>query len=101
MLIKLWYIDTIVMLTFIPWVLLVLQNKESSNLDSGGTLPGLCRLFDILFRWIWTEIKQKFNMAYVDFNNMPDFRITNSDQMRYFLQYCIFTLHAITMTITK
>jgi len=27
MLIKLWYIDTIVMLTFIPWVLLVLQKK--------------------------------------------------------------------------
>jgi len=31
------------MLTFIPWVLLVLQKKESSDLDSGGTLPGLCR----------------------------------------------------------
>ena len=31
------------MLTFISWVLLVLQNKESSDLDSGGTLPGLCR----------------------------------------------------------
>jgi len=30
------------MLTFISWVLLVLQNKESSDLDSGGTLPGLC-----------------------------------------------------------
>jgi len=30
------------MLTFIPWVLLVLQKIESSGLDGGGTLPGLC-----------------------------------------------------------
>ena len=34
------------MLTFILWVLLVLQKKESSDLDSGGTLPGLCPLFN-------------------------------------------------------
>jgi len=32
------------MLTFIPWVLLVLQKKESSDLDSGGTLPGLYQI---------------------------------------------------------
>jgi len=33
------------MLTFIPWVLLVLQKIESSGLDChcGGTLPGLCQ----------------------------------------------------------
>jgi len=31
------------MLTFIPWVLLVLQKIESSDLDCGGTLPGLCQ----------------------------------------------------------
>ena len=31
------------MLTFIPWDLLVLQIIESSGLDGGGTLPGLCR----------------------------------------------------------
>ena len=30
------------MLNFIPWVLLVLQKKESSDLGIGGTLPGLC-----------------------------------------------------------
>ena len=30
------------MLTFIPLVLLVLQKKESSDLDGDGTLPGLC-----------------------------------------------------------
>jgi len=30
------------MLNFIPWVLLVLQNKESSDLGISGTLPGLC-----------------------------------------------------------
>jgi len=40
------YIDNIVLLTFIPWVLLVLQKTESSDLDGGGTLPGLC--LDIL-----------------------------------------------------
>ena len=39
------------MLTFIPWVLLVLQKKESSDLDSGGTLPGLCLWgYDIVFK---------------------------------------------------
>jgi len=38
------YIVTIVMLTFIPWVLLVLQ-KKSSDLDGGGTLPVLCLNF--------------------------------------------------------
>jgi len=32
------------MLNFNPWVLIVLQKKESSDLDSGGTLPGLCRI---------------------------------------------------------
>ena len=32
------------MLNFIPWVLLVLQKKESSDLGIGGTLPGLCRV---------------------------------------------------------
>jgi len=36
------------MLTFIPWVLLVLQKKESSDLDSGGTLPGLCHIWVFL-----------------------------------------------------
>ena len=30
------------MLNFIPWVLLVLQKRESSDLGIGGTLPGLC-----------------------------------------------------------
>ena len=35
------------MLTFIPWVLFVLQKKESSDLDSGGTLPGLCQAISI------------------------------------------------------
>jgi len=43
MLIKFWYIDNFVMFTFIPWILLVLQKIESSDLDGGGTLPGLCR----------------------------------------------------------
>jgi len=32
------------MLNFIPWVLLVLQKKESSDLGIGGTLPGLCQV---------------------------------------------------------
>jgi len=34
------------MLTFIPWVSLVLQKKESFDLDGRGTLPGLCHLFE-------------------------------------------------------
>ena len=32
-----------ILLNFIPWVSLVLQKKESSDLGIGGTLPGLCR----------------------------------------------------------
>jgi len=37
------------MLNFIPWVLLVLQKKESSDLGIGGTLPGLCLNFLVEF----------------------------------------------------
>ena len=40
--------DNIVMLTFIPKELLVLQKKESSGLEGGGTLPGLCHFLHVL-----------------------------------------------------
>jgi len=39
------------MLTFIPWVLLVLQKIESSGLDGGGTLPGVCQFWWIFFKF--------------------------------------------------